>query len=155
MDLKSELVSVPNAWEPNEEEERDFWAGEGNLVFTVTANQPRTKGLYWDDGVFEVDIEEYSGCLGGFNEGIGIEWGLKEGYLNVDPSELQEGYTYFLDEVTVSFTRGDGWTTDDDSDYYVGGFRCERLPLIPYLKLKLRNVWWFNIGYKIREWRNS
>jgi hypothetical protein len=131
---------------PSEEEERDFWNGEGNLVFTVLSNRP---------DVFEINIEEYSGCVGGFNEGIGIEWGLKDGYLDIDPSELHEGYTYYCDEITVSWYKGDGWTTDDDSDYYVGNIRSERLPLIKYLKLKLHNAWWFNIGWRINQWQRK
>ena len=129
---------------PSEEEERDFWAGEGHLVFLVTSNRKDE-----DLDVFEIEIEEYSGCLGGFNEGMGIEWGLKEGYLGIDRSELHEGYVYELLEVSVSFTRGDGWTTDDDSEYYVGDLIARRLPLFQYLKLKINNAWWFNIGWKI------
>lgn len=128
---------------PSEEDERDFWNGEGNLVFTVTANRPA-------DDVFEIEIEEYSGCVGGFGEGVGIEWGLKEGYLGIGRDELKEGYTYYCDEITVSWTRGDGWTTEDDSDYYVGNMRSERLPLISYLKLIINNAWWFNIGWKLK-----
>lgn len=134
---------------PSEDEERDFWNGTGHLYFGVTANRNGK------DDVFEIDIYEYSGCVGGFGEGVGIEWGLKEGYLGIDRHELKEGYTYLLDEVTVSWFKGDGWTTDDDSEYYVGDFQETRLPLKKYLKLLIQNAWWFNIGYRISNWRNQ
>lgn len=143
-----EMVSIPD-WGPSEEEERDYWNGEGSLIFTVTANR------YLHDDIFEIEIEEYTGCVGGFEDSIGIEWGLKEGYFDIDRSELKEGYKYYANEVTVSWTRGDGWTTDDDVDYYIGEFYGNRLPLIQYLKLKITNAWWFNIGWRIRQWRKK
>lgn len=144
------LTTLPDDWyaEPTEEEEREYWAGEGTLTFTVLTNRP-------NDGVLEVEVEDYTGCLGGFDEGIGIEWGLGEGYLGIDREDLKEGYKYYLSEITVSFTRGDGWMTDDDSEYYVESVRAERLPLFSYLKLIIHNAWWFNFGWKIRQWRNS
>lgn len=149
---KAEMVSIDHDWQPSEEEERDFWNGEGSLIFTVISNRPAS---HPHDDVFEIEIEEYTGCVGGFNEGVGIEWGLKEGYLGIDRSELKEGYQYYAGEITVSWTRGDGWTTDDDSDYYVGDFYGNRLPLVQYLKLKITNAWWFNIGWRIRQWQQK
>lgn len=157
IDFNNIMVVSTNDYEPSEEDERDFWNGEGHLIFKVTANRKGDPDLFKKPttDVFEIEIEEYSGCLGGFSEGCGIEWGLKEGYLNIAREDLFEGYIYYCTEITVSWTRGDGWMTEDDSEYYVGDMCSERLPLIPYLKLKLHNVWWFNIGWKIQEWRNK
>lgn len=145
-DFLAEITGMGADYAPTDEEDRDFWSGEGHLSFTVTANR---------HDVFEIDTLEYSGCVGGFDEGLGLEFGLREGHLGVDPSELKEGYTYHFDGITVSHTCGDGWTTDDDAEYYVGNVTSERLPIRQFVPLLLRNWWWFSFGWKIREWRNS
>ena len=41
---------------------------------------------------------DYSGCVGGLNETLGIQYSLNEGILDVD---LKLGYTYELQGITA------------------------------------------------------
>lgn len=124
---------------PTQEEEQDFWVGTGYVTFFVHQNAP---------DIFEIEVEEYTGCLGGLDETIGIEFALKEGYLGVDLSELSEGVTYTLHDVEVSFTRGDGWLTDDDSEYYGGELTRDRRYLKQVIH-KIKMLWWRHVEYKL------
>lgn len=96
-------------YQPSPEEERDFWAGRGNIDFFVIQKDP-----------FEIEVIDSSGCAGGLQETCGIEWWLEDSiYIHKDPDiRLWEGVTYRIDGLTVDFTQGDGWTTDDDAEYY-------------------------------------
>lgn len=136
-----ELIDQP--YEPTEEDMKDYWSGTGHLCFTVLINNKDEFVIDWDD---------YSGCVGGLQEMLGLEYALKEGIL--ETPHLKEGYVYTLSDITVVWTRGDGWTTDDDVDYYVGDITFFRLPFWTYLKMKLDNLWWYHIGWRIRQWRN-
>ncbi len=142
MDLTAELVPVPDEWEPSEEDMKDHWAGEGHLVFHAISHDPEA---YWEK--WEIDYEEYSGCVGGLDETIGISYAINKGMF-IDPDEIRFGFTYTINEITVVFTRGDGWTTDDDTDYY-----CGEITKQFSLKLWLSCWWWHLIGHRIRNWR--
>ena len=126
---------------PSEEEERDFWSGKGEIQFFVIQNVPDT---------FEIEILDYTGCAGGLQDTIGIEyyigeyWGLQE--------ELREGLIYTLHDVTVTWTRGDGWETDDDVEYDFESM-TSHATTIGYLSYKIKMIWWRAVGCHIRNWR--
>lgn len=129
-------------YEPTEEDEKDYWAGEGHLIFTVISHCPTTSYL-----PFEIDWEDSSGCIGGLNETLGIEYAINAGIL-MDPEELRLGFTYEITGITAHFTRGDGWTTDDDVEYYIESVRKYAV-----LHRWIGAWWWHFIGHRIRNWR--
>lgn len=133
-----------DGYHPTEEEERDYWSGEGHLEFTVISH---TKGKGYIP--FEIDYHDYSGCVGGLDETLGIEYAVNEGILDV--GKLRLGVTYIVHGITVQWTRGDGWTTDDDVDYYVEGEIYKRI----YLSRWLSAWWWHLIGWRLRNARTK
>lgn len=130
-------------YRPTSEEERDYWAGEGDLTFHVLSH---TKGKGYIP--YEIDWDDYSGCVGGLNETLGIDYSVNEGILDV--GKLHIGVTYHVQGITAHFTRGDGWTTDDDVEYYV-----ESVTKIIYPHRFIAAWWWHLIGWRIRQWRNK
>lgn len=128
---------------PTPEEERQHWVGKGHIEFFVEQNVP---------GIFEIEIIDYSGCAGGLDETIGLDYAVKE--FLVDVRELHEGVRYTIKGLTVSFTRGDGWTTDDDSDYEFEELEVH-WSLLPWMKQKMFNIWWRQIGWKLHERKNK
>ena len=130
-------------YHPTPEEERDYWAGEGHLVFHVVSYDP--SATYCP---YEIDYDDYSGCVGGLQESLGLDYAINEGILDV--GKLQIGMTYEVRGITVHFTRGDGWMTDDDADYYV-----ESVTKILYPTRFIKAWWWHLIGHRIRNWRKS
>jgi hypothetical protein len=128
-------------YRPTEEEERDYWAGEGHLTFHVVSYDPTSTYC-----PYEIDWDDYSGCVGGLDETLGIEYAVNEGILDV--GKLHIGMTYEVQGITAHFTRGDGWTTDDDVDYYV-----ESVTKVIYPHRLLKAWWWGLIGHRIRNWR--
>lgn len=142
MTLNFELmVAEEDPFAPSEEDERDFWNGEGSITFFVEQNI---------DDIFEIEVLDYTGCVGGLQDTIGIEFYIEE-YWGLRP-ELKEGVTYTLGGVNVEWTRGDGWTTDDDVEYYFDSITAHWV-LWTRAKTILYNLWWQNIGWKIRQWR--
>lgn len=141
VDLRAMTDEEWSFFQPSEEDMKDYWSGEGTLTFTVISNRP---------DVFEIEIEDMTGCVGGLDEQLGTEYAIREGYLG-DREGLREGYTYHWSQITVSWFKGDGWTTDDDCDYYVEAEEFKRLPLLQFIKLKIKNAWWFNIGWRFRK----
>jgi len=139
-DLKFEMVSVSDDWEPSEEEIADYWAGEGHLIFHVLSHTKDTKYC-----PYEIDWDDYSGCVGGLEETLGIDYSVNEDILDV--GKLQIGVTYHVQGITAHFTRGDGWTTDDDVDYYV-----KSVTKIIYPGRFIAAWWWHLIGWRIRQW---
>ena len=137
------LTDAEEMYQPTEEEERDYWSGKGHLVFKVRSYDP-TSFL-----PFEIECEDYSGCVGGLDETLGIEYAINEGILDVGP--LHIGFTYEVSGITVVWTRGDGWTTDDDVDYYVEGGVIKYAPLRDLISA----WWWHLIGHRIRNWKNA
>ena len=126
------------------DEERDYWSGPGHIEFYVSANRP---------DVFEVEVLDYSGCAGGAFEAVGEDYRITE-MLGSDVDALREGWTYTVTNLTVVHTRGDGWTTDDDSDYYHDGLVAHRY-WWQWARQKVVNAWWFNIGWRIAAWRGE
>lgn len=127
-------------FEPSPEDEYHYWSGEGFIKFYVQQNIPK-------DDIFEFEVEDYDGCAGGANEGVGFDYLIKE-MLGLDISELKEGHTYTIEKLTVVWTRGDGWTTDDDVEYYFENLKDE-IQWFRLIKQKLTNLWWQNIGWRL------
>ena len=125
-----------------EEEPSDYWSGEGHLTFTVISYSPEAKFV-----PYEIDYEEYSGCVSGLDESLGITYAVNEGILNV--GELRLGVTYYVEGITCHWTRGDGWTTDDDVKYYVGSVKT-KIHWKPFFLV----WWWHLIGWRIHRFFN-
>ena len=70
--------------------------------------------------------------------------------LGLNIADLKEGHTYTIEKLTVVWTRGDGWTIDDDVDYYFENLKDE-IQWFRFLKQKLTNLWWQNIEWRIRK----
>lgn len=134
-------ILPPEQCDWTEEDEKHYWSGEGHLIFTVISYDPDANP--WSR--YEIDYEDYSGCVGGLDETLGIQYALNEGILDV--GELKLGWTYEVHGITVVWTRGDGWTTDDDVDYYVEGEIRKRIHLSRWLSA----WWWHLIGWRIRN----
>lgn len=130
-------------YHPTPEEEREYWAGEGHLVFHVVSYDPNLKYC-----PYEIECISYSGCVGGLDEILGLNYAINEGILDV--GKLQIGMTYEVNGITVIFTRGDGWTTDDDTAYYI-----ESVTKIIYPIRFIKAWWWELLGHRIRNWRQS
>lgn len=143
VDLNFEMVPVSDDWEPSEEDIADHWAGEGHLIFHVLSHTKSSKYC-----PYEIDYDDYSGCVGGLQETLGIDYSVNEGILDV--GKLHIGVTYHVRGITAHFTRGDGWTTDDDVEYYV-----EAVTKIIYPGRFISAWWWHLIGWRIRQWRNT
>lgn len=148
MSLTEMFILSPSEddWEPSEEELKDYWSGEGHLIFTVISHSKEASY-----NPYEINYDDYSGCVGGLNETLGIDYAVNEGILDV--GKLRLGVTYYVEDITVVWTSGDGWTTDDDVDYYVGSVKT-KIHLIPFIKA----WWWHLIGWRLRYlkyWRNS
>lgn len=145
-ELTSEEMDL---YRPTSEEEKDYWTGEGDLTFTVISkSESPHKPHQYSYPKFEIDWEDYSGCIGGLDETLGIEYSVNEGILDV--GKLHLGVTYHVQGITAHFTRGDGWTIDDDVDYYV-----ENVTKIIYPHRFIAAWWWHLIGWRIRQWRNQ
>lgn len=126
-----------------EDYEWDHWNGKGHLTFTVLSHCPESKYC-----PHELEYEDYSGCVGGLSETLGIEYAINEGILDV--GKLHIGVTYHVEGITALWSRGDGWTTDDDVDYYVETVK-RRIKPISFVKA----WWWHLVGWKIRQWKNN
>lgn len=124
--------------------EYDYWNGQGHIEFYVNQNVPK-------DELFEIDVLDYSGCAGGLQETIGIDYYIQHCWGLCD--ELREGVTYTIKDLTVEWTRGDGWTTDDDVEYYFKELEHDTT-LYTYLSQKLKNIWWRRVVCHIRNLKN-
>jgi len=127
---------------PSPEDERNHWSEPGHFDFYVLANR---------HDVFEIEVEEHSGCAGGALETFcGPEYLLE--HLGINKEALREGWTYQALGLTVTFYRGDGWMTDDDAEY-----QYEHLVPVRNWKRwawqKIENAWWFSIGWRLSQWR--
>ncbi|CBW47015.1 hypothetical protein [Roseovarius sp. 217 phage 1] len=138
-----ELTPISDDWEPSDKEIANYWSGEGHLVFTVRSYDPNTHYC-----PYEIEYEDYSGCVGGLDEMVGIEYAVNEGILDV--GKLHIGCTYEVHGITAHFTRGDGWTTDDDVEYYI-----ESVTQYAVLHQLIYAWWWHLVGHRIRNWQNA
>ena len=91
------LSPSKNDWEPSEEDLKDHWSGEGHLTFKVLSYDPNAYA--WSR--YEIEVLDYSGCVGGLDETLGIGYALNEGIL--DAGNLHIGVTYTLHEIIVVF----------------------------------------------------
>lgn len=139
------LTSTSPYHEPQEAEvtDYDFWSAPGHIEFFVVQNAK---------DVFEIEVIDYSGCAYGLQDTLGIEYYITDcWYLQEDPSTpLREGVTYTLHDLTVTWTRGDGWTTDDDVEYDFSKM-TSHATAFGYLSHKLKMIWWRAIGSKLQR----
>lgn len=143
LDLEMTAVEDPNAM--SQEEEADYWAGVGSLTIFVTLVIP-------EENIFEFDVVDYSGCVGGIQEAIGIDYLLTDIWCINKGREhpLKEGIFYTFHNISAFWTSGDGYSTDDDVDYYFGGLTHE-LKLWPWFKTKVAATWWKHIGWRFSK----
>ena len=141
--LTAELTSAEDfEWVPDEEYEREHWNDKGHIEFFVTQNVP-------SQNLFEIEVMDYSGCAGGLNETLGIDWMIKQWGIQ---DELREGVTYTLHNLTVTWTRGDGWEIDDDVEYDFTHMTSHATAL-GYLSHKIHMIWWRKVWCHISQWR--
>lgn len=143
--MMEELIfEEDDEFESSKEAERDYWEGRGHIELYVSLNRP---------DVFEYEVEDYSGCVGGAHETFcGYDYFLE--HLGIDKATMKEGCSYVIEGITVYFTLGDGWTTDDDADYDYEKITMH-WKLGRWLKQWVSNAWWCNIGWRIRDWRSK
>lgn len=142
MGVDDEINIFEDLFEPSPEDERHHWNGEGFIKFYVQQNIPK-------NDIFEFEVEDYDGCAGGAHETVGFDYLIKE-MLGLDIAELKEGHTYTIEKLSVEWTRGDGWTTDDDVDYYFESLKDE-IEWFRFIKQRIINLWWQNIGWRFRK----
>lgn len=134
-----EFESVEDPHAMTQEEEADYWNGIGMLSIYVEQNA---------DGVFEYEVLEATGCVGGIQEALGIDylltdiWGLTK--------EMYEGHTFVIRGISAYWTRGDGWETDDDVDYTFESIEIHFNPFT-WAWQKAKNIWWRNIGWRLAK----
>lgn len=128
---------------PTEEDEREHWNGVGHVTFFVIQNVPDT---------FEVEILDHSGCAGGLDETIGLEYYITDAWDL--QGQVREGGTYTLNKLTVTWTRGDGWSTDDDVEYEFESITAQTTA-VGYLLHKVKMIWWRQVQCRLRDWKKS
>lgn len=143
MEMSISSPKNDDLYQPTEEDEKDYWSGEGHLIFRVVSYDPNCSFE-----PYEIDWLDYSGCVGGLDETLGIQYAINEGIL--DLPKLKIGHTYHVHGITVVWTRGDGWEIDDDVDYYV-----EDVTSYIVLHEWLYAWWWHLVGHRIRNWRKK
>ena len=135
--------SETDGWD--EEAEKNHWNGIGSLTIFVTLIIP-------EDNIFEYELLDYSGCMEGAQEILGIDYLLKDMWrVDKDPDlNLREGVEYRFIGITVEWIQGDGWTTDDDVDYLMGSVHAS-FRFIPWFHTKMEALWWKYIGWRIKK----
>ena len=128
-----------------ETDEYEHWNGSGHIEFFVHQNVP---------GTFEIDITDYSGCAGGLQETLGIEYCIEDIWCLHQAMKLREGVTYTLHDLEVTWTRGDGWCTDDDVEYDFGDI-TSHATAIGYLSHKIKMIWWRKVQCHIRDYKEQ
>lgn len=136
--------SLPDLNAMTAEEEADYWNGIGFLEVMILQNW-KSKD---EERIFEFEVIDYNGCVGGIEEAIGIDYLLTQIWCLQDV--LKEGYIYRFTGITALWTRGDGWSTDDDVDYYFGALSY-KLKLWPWFKTKIAATWWKHIGWRLSK----
>ena len=69
-----------------------------------------------DGKIIEYDYE--GGCVFWL-----MEWGCLEYVIEYETDLLQKNGDWFIEKVTAYYHRGDGYSTDDDCDWYFEGIR--------------------------------
>ncbi len=140
-------VAQNKLYQQTPKDERLHWSGLGTLDFFVSQNNK-------DPDVFEVEVLDHSGCMGGLEETYGLASAIEDGLLGIDLVDLKQGFTYHMIDISVECTRGDGWEIDDDMEYY-GGPMTRSYKLWPLIKHTIHMFWWQNFGWKLREKKNG
>ena len=142
--LFDEMTPVADPFAMTQEEEADYWNGIGKLEIFITLVIP-------EDNIFEFEVLEMTGCVQGIEESIGIEYLLRDIWCVNRSREypLREGFFYTFHNVSAYWTRGDGYTTDDDVDYYFGALTYE-WKFWPWFKTKIAATWWKHIGWRFK-----
>ena len=129
IDFSKALVVVP------EDNESDFqWdMSKGWLEVKILAVSKSGK-------VADYDYGDYTGCVDWLQEGMGIDYFLKEYF---EKGTFKAGWTYTIHDIEVAFTRGDGWEIDYDEDWDFGDITRTTTPKI-WLDAKLWQLrcWW-------------
>lgn len=104
----------PNELLDEELEELPNYSCRGRILVKVIWNGMRPGELYRGSSQWDFEVLDYDGdtSIMWMSEGIGIEWFLKD-----DVTFPEEG-TYLLTNVYGHYTRGDGWSSDDDEEWY-------------------------------------
>jgi len=156
MDKLTQLLELVQSADDEEYLDDPFSIREpGTVIFEVVTNHQPPAGL----PTIEVRVLDYWGCASWANEGGGLDFFLVSWYAVVD-KHMPEGSVWRIDEMEVSFTRGDGWTTDDDEDWE---FNYPRL-CAPWVLARERwhtplkawgawaRAWWHNnVAYRWRQ----
>ncbi len=112
LDTPKSQQLIPVASEDDDIDMYAYMKEEGSVIVQIVG--PGRGGYHYE-------IEEYG--LGGqanwISEGVGIEFWMDWLF---DGEELEPGW-YAIEDVCVSFSRGDGWTTDDNEDWETGLIR--------------------------------
>lgn len=125
--------------------EEDFWEGVGSLTIFMTLVIP-------EEDIFEYEIIDWSGCVGGIQEAIGIDYLLTEIWCINKGREypLKEGIFYTFHNISSFWISGDGYSTDDNVYYYFDGLSY-KLKLWPWFKTKVATTWWKYIGWRFSK----
>lgn len=128
------MVNVTFSEAPEEEGEPDFpsYRDPGRVFFEIQhVYRCNSKPFSWRR--YEIEVIDHDGDSSVYwlNEGMGVEYWL-QGLIDLD----EPGF-YVVEGVTGEYIRGDGWTTDDDEEWYFefirradpeeikeGGLRC-------------------------------
>lgn len=129
-------------------EEPPWDMSKGSVTFFVIQSwvDPDPKLPRRKKWLFEFEYEDYDGCVGWMQESIGLDYFLTS---NFGPDDFKEGWTYTIHGITVHFTRGDGWTTDDDETWEwetvtrSGSWFC-------WLRHKIAILWWRYVWYDVK-----
>ena len=124
--------------------EEDYWNGIGKLKIFVTLVIP-------EDDIFEFEVLEMTGCVQGIEESVGIDYLLKDIWCIDKGREypLLEGFSYTFHNISAHWTRGDGYTTDDNVDYHFDAITYE-WKFWPWFKTWISAQWWKLIGWRFR-----
>lgn len=101
----------------------DFTTGEDVLIEIVGPHDDNLANLDWDNWSFEscTVIKCQDGVTGAAQcedqYGAGLEYTLKSAIDNPGAG------WWVIPDITCTFIRGDGWTTDDDVDFKMGDIR--------------------------------
>ena len=136
------MRSVEDPNKMTKEDEENYWNGVGFLTILITLNIPQ-------DNILEFEVLDYTGCVGGADETLGVDYLLKYIWgIQHYKHSFKEGMIYTFHHITVRWTRGDGYTTDDNVDYYYGSLTFSWRPWT-WFKTKMNALWQKYISWRI------
>lgn len=127
-DLKNSLTHDLQLIASNEPEpDHVFERGPSNILFALIAVDTQlwthyVNGYHKPVGlqIEEIDYDKGDAAIEA-DQGM-LEFSV---YGLLDPAEVSVGW-WVMEEFTAHYTRGDGWMTDGDADFYCGGVRRAR-----------------------------